>query len=1602
MSAQPTLPAQVVAQQAVAEAPIPPISDADLLSASDALLADLGAISDADLLKLSDALLDSADQLLKPPARTSVFGEALTELYRQPEPTPQAEALDRFVGRVGKNIANIPLGVAENLRPSTIEARMRGWQTQRIYANREVDQMLREMRAEKGGKEISPGVRWLLRLGGEAKAYLSQSYVDAEKTKLYDQRGRWDLELPPAETIPEKVGDTVIGLGGFIAELLIARKMLPSKLPKAWKTPLAFEIENQVNGGTPGAGLAMGGTLQGIGAIPAKSLMGKGGKLAAESGLFGGLVAAGGGDETDVIIAMLIPPTFAGYRSLRKFYKGEFVGSKTADELTGVARDARILMREHAELRRFVGQLEPDGMDALRKRHAGRYKTSARSRAIVDLIDSRLAGEPLDQPTKSEREQPTDAVDKVIKKQAAGEPISRKDMPDVPRAADRETIARGLAKVQGAQRVPPVEPPVGAPEGRVSPIGETKPEPAEEITDARETAPRAEETGPKEGAEGEAGEPVRLRDAGEGQEGQPSEEVVSPIGESEPQVPPRPVLTSELPPDATSIQNAVVDQERAARGLPPAMEAGRQEFSDVWDEAMAVVVEDPTAPAALVSELQAKPRAVSGALEDALLLHRQITLQNDYDKSLERLEAAREGGDPVAIARAETSEALLASQLQDYYDVDKKVGTETGRALNARKMLANEAFELMPMLAQTRKAKGSDLTAEDRAAVAETQREIAGTQQAFDDYVQEADDQAAQAQSKEMLEKLEKRVAKAKARVPSEPTQAAQDEPPGIVRITPPRRPEALDNPAVGKLARQLAEQFVAEGIVDRDALIDAVYAELATVVPGLTRRQAMDAISGYGQYKLLNQDEIKVQLRDLKGQMQQVGKLQDMVAGQAPLKTGMERRTPSDEERRLIQEVNEAKKKYGFEVTDPATQLKSALDGVKTRLRNQIADLEEQLATGTQLIRDRTGLPYDDEATALRERRDALRAEYDEMFGRRELSDEQRVKMAIAAAEKSAAEYERRVKEGDLFPGRKPSRTPMTAELAAARARRDAWKEQLRELQEVARPKKTAEQIALQSLKTRLANRTAELLEKLARSDFAPKPKRKPLSLDKQAMRLKEENLEAKLAYMRALEAFKWANRSGSQQAWDLSNEALRTARSIMTSADLSALGRQGGFFNFGHPIQMVQETPQMLRATLSRRGAVAAAESLAERPIWARSQRAGLALTEMNGPLGKMEEAYMGRWTAKVPVVAASARAYVAFLNRQRMDMFEAMVAFNGRGGTASDAEAEALANFVNMGTGRGTLWQLERAGVGMATIFFSPRYVTSRFQLLSGAAMFHEGATPRVRRAIAREYARSALGLGLFYSMVMGAAITLAAFYGGKPEDYVQIEIDPRSADFGKIKIGNTRIDPLFGLSQTVVFLSRVVLGQTKDAYGRIHDLRGKDRPFGRSDTVDVASRFMRGKLSPAAGAIVDVAAGENYIGEPVTVTSLPLNLAVPLALRDVKEAIEEHGIPGGVALGLTAILGQGLQTYAVDPGPMLDALAHPRPTEMAKGDESFYDTLGRWQDKRDAALEWLGKQPLTVEQLEDVYWEHLHEQYPRPDQDKIRAEYKLRFLALIKGL
>lgn len=628
----------------------------------------------------------------------------------------------------------------------------------------------------------------------------------------------------------------------------------------------------------------------------------------------------------------------------------------------------------------------------------------------------------------------------------------------------------------------------------------------------------------------------------------------------------------------TSIKNAVVDSERAARGMPPAMEPARKTFGSTWDEAMQRLDSDHDASRRLVDDLL-NPNLKSKALDDvqdALLLHRQITLQNEYDAAARATIDAHERGDDAAADEGRLRTAYVADELQKVYDAGKRAGTATGRGLNARKMLAQSDYTLANMVVRKRAGNGGKpLSKEQKTELEQLRFRMDETEKAIGEAEAKADLTLATETASDAVKEI---VAKVKpARKPKAPKAApeapktseaasgwlnkaaeaarqrikdrgtrfnagldpadladriivgAADIASGIrdfsswaakqVRewgdaIRPHleqvwneanamvARQEAIaktaekardrikkDNLPLAKLrpyVSKMAEEIVRGGATELPALLDELHPIVEGLVPGTTRRQTMDLFSGYGEFKPLNKEAIKVQVRDLRGQAQQIGKIEDMQAGEAPKKTGVQRRDPSDKERALIREVENLKKKGGFRVTDPESQLKTAMGAVKTRLKNQIRDLTTRFETGVKPP-DKTPLVYDHEAQVLKGIRDSIRATLDAVEERPGVSDEQRLKAATDAIKRSISEYDRRLRDDDYAAKSKKPRIS-SPELTALKAQRDALKAEFEELREL------DEQVARQRAERReadLEKQIQALDEKLKTGDTSTTPRK-------------------------------------------------------------------------------------------------------------------------------------------------------------------------------------------------------------------------------------------------------------------------------------------------------------------------------------------------------------------------------------------------------------------------------------------------------------------------------------------------------------------------------
>jgi len=428
---------------------------------------------------------------------------------------------------------------------------------------------------------------------------------------------------------------------------------------------------------------------------------------------------------------------------------------------------------------------------------------------------------------------------------------------------------------------------------------------------------------------------------------------------------------------------------------------------------------------------------------------------------------------------------------------------------------------------------------------------------------------------------------------------------------------------------------------------------------------------------------------------------------------------------------------------------------------------------------------------------------------------------------------------------------------------------------------------------KKRLEDTISLLEARIKAGDFAPKARKAFVPQSKEVERLVYERDRLRRDIRIAIADLK------PKSIWNKAAEPFNAIRAVMTSFDLSAVLRQGGVLSVSHPGIASKAIPDMLNALVSEQQSIRINSEILSRdnaPLYAKSK---LYIAPIDGTerFARMEESFMSRWARAIPGVRRSERAYLTFLNKLRADTFDAMCESLAKNGEPTLDEAKAIATYINEATGRGGLG-IEQAAVGLNVAFFAPKYTISRFQLLMGHPMWR--APNSARTIIAQEYAKYLAGIGVILALGVAA--------GG------EIEKDPRSSDFLKIRFGNTRLDPMSGLSQTAVLLTRIVTRQTKSAgSGEIKPLTGDEVEYGGQTLPDVLARYLRTKLSPTFGLPLDLWSGKNVVGEKVEFPGGVLSAPVPLALGDIYEVMVEQGIPKGTVLSLLSIFGMGLQSY-----------------------------------------------------------------------------------------
>lgn len=220
-------------------------------------------------------------------------------------------------------------------------------------------------------------------------------------------------------------------------------------------------------------------------------------------------------------------------------------------------------------------------------------------------------------------------------------------------------------------------------------------------------------------------------------------------------------------------------------------------------------------------------------------------------------------------------------------------------------------------------------------------------------------------------------------------------------------------------------------------------------------------------------------------------------------------------------------------------------------------------------------------------------------------------------------------------------------------------------------------------------------------------------------------------------------------------------------------------------------------------------------------------------------------------------------------------------------SEEPLRKLMGFVNETSGRGTLGPLDKYLGPLNFIFFAPRFVAGQVTRFRYA--FGPGMPLAVRKIAINKLLR-------FYGTVGGALMLI------KSSGLGDVELDPRSTDFMKIKIGNSRIDITGGAQPLFRYMAQIATGQRKPDVGDIQD----------ADRLGSLLNFWRSKMAPTSGLIWSAIEGETFIGEELTLKTLIADSFMPIFMQDIQEAFTEGGTFSRI-VSLLGFAGVGVQTY-----------------------------------------------------------------------------------------
>lgn len=797
------------------------------------------------------------------------------------------------------------------------------------------------------------------------------------------------------------------------------------------------------------------------------------------------------------------------------------------------------------------------------------------------------------------------------------------------------------------------------------------------------------------------------------------------------------------------------------------------------------------------------------------------------------------------------------------------------------------------------------------------------------------------------------------------------------------------------KIPAQMLRDYVEQGYTDIDEIAALIKDDIADEFPDADVRDIRDALTGYGKQINPNKDEITAEVNKLKEYGRLLSAYDDVMNGQMPLKSGLKRPKSEQKARELRRNINRLAKELNLEPIDLEKQWANAIDKVKSHLKNQIEDLDKQIANGEKRKVERTSIKLDEEATALKTIRDAKKQILDDLVGKPELTEEQKIASAEKSLETSIKKIQEEIDTNDISFKEKPTlaTSKKIEELKTAKKALLETKKQLR--QEAG----LIEQQRLKTAKTRIKNQIEDLNTRIKNKDFAKKEV-KPILADNElnTLRAEKEAIYEEYEKMKYLQELK--NRSRAKKIMDEGLEALGLARAVKASLDLGLIGIQLRGFTYSelwrNPKELGRKFIKLFGAIGSQNKTNKAMSELIGHPLHALAKKLDIGMTHPDLRNEVREEMASGNllhfiWSS--PVLAAEALGGKEAMNSKRASIGDSFIdsvtkqynklfknyqvdikqkekfsikeqwkninAFEAverglsiygnqlrfeefvRGVERLKAEGKdeinhledykLLASYIRTFSGRAKPAGFELNQKALNVFFFSFKNMASVMQQLNPIyyGLQHTNSTDFKNGNYFKPSVANKMAMATMFKSVVSTSATIlfimASYNAFKDDDEEEatLETDPRSSDFGKIKIGNFRADFWGGYIPLISLYARLLTEETKKSDGTI--VKFGEGYGGIESRGDAATKFLINKESPGFQIFhkymtsteeVDKATGETYRVTPFggKLSEEDAYSFYPMFIGSVKQAKEKDY--EGVQAFLTAysILGLGnVQEY-----------------------------------------------------------------------------------------